>query len=1180
MALDLHLHPIVAQMGPSPEQLPAITECGRSVVVVAGAGSGKTLTLVARYLALLADGLPLRSILAITFTKKAAREMRNRIRRELGRYLAQPDLDDAERACWQTHVDALDAARITTIHSLCTEILRAHPAEAQIDPRFEVLEEGQMNILRGQALDAALAWAAATPETANLFGLLGERNLRSHMDTLLRSRLDARDCFANLPAPVWPAWLAAVMPPLQAFVDHPTVQADFGALAALREDGTLDRAAAAGDKLAEPLATLLALWDIIQAARAADDWATVSVNLFPLRENMKQVGKGANWQPARPKEVIAELQGCYDEIAKPAVGSGIDLALDRQLAEAMPALRAVHDQALAHYTAAKRERQALDFDDLEEGALRLLQEHPAALARWQTELAALLVDEYQDTNRRQNALVGLLDGGTGKRFLVGDAKQSIYRFRGADVSVFRGERDALAESGGREVTLATSYRGHAALIHGLNHCLPPALPAGADNQPYREPFAPLAYYRESPVPGCQAPHIELQLALGSKSEGALDAAAAALAGRLIELVEDAGILLPAAGTPRPLEYGDIAILCRSASSFGPYEDALEAAGIPFLTVAGRGFYGRPEVRDLLNALAALADPTDDLALAGLLRSPTLQLSDAALYRLTQTARTLAGGAAARPSLWDTVAAIISAPEAPPAPWPVLHLDCADAAAMEHRLLARAHKIIKRLHEQAGRITVAELLKAFLDATGYQAALLAAGQPRAARNVAKLLADTHASGIVSAGEFLAYVTGLRDAGTREGEARSTAEGAVQIMSVHAAKGLEFPVVVVGDIAHQARARSGDLLLDRQRGLLLPLAGDPAGLPAIYRLGKAQEQDQDDAESGRLFYVAATRAREHLILNGCAARNAGGDLRRNGGWLDSLLKIEDLDLKSVPTPDSAGSTYAELALAGGAVGLGCHFYGLEYTCARRARSQAHVEGSTLNVAKSDGQFSTSSVPDLPTALIEPRPNVRHSTFNFPEAPADIVPDSVRPQRVWRVVPVAERPTAPAWVIGSIVHAALAAWRFPDPGFHAWAEARARTYGLTDREQLADAASRTAHFLKRFRASYLYRDMADAEKRLHEVPYCVTLSDGSPAYRIVDALFRSAGAWTLVEFKTDRIPPAEREQWLERSDYRTQAEEYAQAVQRLLDLPQPPRTLLCLLNCGDEVCVETVQVAPSDA
>ena len=675
----------------------------------------------------------------------------------------------------------------------------------------------------------------------------------------------------------------------------------------------------------------------------------------------------------------------------------------------MPGLRACFQFAHDRYTAGKRERNALDFDDLEAGALALLETNAAVRARWQAETAALLVDEFQDTNDRQRRLVRGLNGDAGKLFIVGDAKQSIYRFRGADVTVFRAEREAIARAGGAVVALATSYRGHRELIAGLNDLLRPVLGETDDPaRPWVEPFAPLRPYRADAGPGFTAPHIELHLALGSKSEDGLAHAADALAARLAALVESGSLQLATGGGLHPLSYGDVAILCRASTSFAAYENALERAGIPFLTVAGRGFYGRPEIRDLLNALAALADPTDDLALAGLLRSPALALSDAGLYRLCE-ARDRAEGPT---SLWQT-----------------LRASGAELAGEDGSRAARAATLISDLHAQAGRVPVADLLKAFLDATGYRAALIAAGQARSARNVAKLLADAHASGLVSAGEFLAYVVELRDSGTREGEARATAEGAIQIMSVHQAKGLEFPVVVIGDATYDPPARSG-VLFDPALGVLLAQKDDAKQLPAIYRLGKFTADDQEAAESDRLLYVAATRAREKLILSGCITVKSDGTPGKPGGWLGRLSGSDVLGLAGVQV--AVAETDPEprrLDLAVGGTPVACAIYGVGWAWAAR-RSPAPAQPETM--------------APLPPPLLAP-------VAAEPVATDGRVAEQERDpgQRVWRVVPAAVRPRAPAWVVGKLVHEALAAWRFPDADgfFERWAEAHARSYGLTD-------------------------------------------------------------------------------------------------------------------------------------
>lgn len=1127
------MHPIIAQMTPSPEQEPAVLKRDRDVVVIAGAGTGKTRTLVARYLSLVAEGLPLRSIVAITFTRKAAREMRNRVREEIRHYVEGPELAEAERRRWQGLYAELDAARIGTIHSLCSEILSAHPAEAGLDPRFQVLHEGQRNILLRKVVDDALGWAADHEGLTGLFSLLGERSLRGALETMLGKRLDAEDCLRNLPAPLWPAWERCLLRPARAFLDDPEVQAAFDELVSVRDDGTLARAEAAGDKLAEPLRRLLAYREEIAAHRARDDWAAVLGCLPSLRREMPAVGQAKNWQAHDPRPVLKALRGWYDAQVKDWLGKGIDLAFERQLAEAVPALQSLFEHAVASYRRLKEERQALDYDDLEAGALLLLRENRAVRARWQEEVRALLVDEFQDTNERQRDMLTLLNAGQGRLFIVGDAKQSIYRFRGADVVVFRRERERIERQGGAAFSLETSYRAHRSLVAGLNDLLRPILGDEVDRErPWVEPFAPLLHDREAPGPGFVAPHLELHLAVGTKIAGALERAADALAGRLVELLSG-NLQIEHQGLTRPLGYGDVAILCRASTSFGAYEDAMERAGVPFLTVSGRGFYGRPEVRDLLNVLQALADPTDDLVLAGALRSPAFGLSDAALYHLCR-ARLEAGA-----SLWSVLCGrqaeglLAALPGDGP---------CA----------RRAVEVIARLHAQVGRTPVAGVLKAFLDATHYRAALMQAGQARGARNVSKLLADAHASGIVGVGEFLEYAGGLRDSGTREGEARATAEGVVQIMSVHTAKGLEFPVVAIGDVTRSPRGRDG-LLIDPELGPLPSVKDQRGQLAAMYRLGKRRDGDQEAAESNRLLYVAATRAREKLILSGCIDCKEDGTLKKAGGWLAKVAAELGLGPEGQALPfDPEGCRAHRLDLLAGSTPVACTIYESGYAWNPRPREKEPVP-----------EVALAGPPPLLGPVL-PETDVR----DLRAAEQARIPV----QRVWRVVPAVKRPRAPAWVVGSLVHEALAAWRFPggpDPDFHRWGEARTRGYGITDSRQLADAVRRTRQLLARFRAHPLYDEMDRADLRLHEVPYSLAV-DGRVESGIIDALYRQDGTWTLVEFKTDRVKnDAELERLLVEEGYAAQAQRYVAAVEGLLG--QTPRLVLCLLNFAGTVHVK---------
>ncbi len=1124
-------HPIVEQITLSQEQRPAVEVRGQDMVVTAGAGSGKTRTLVARYLALLADGLPLRGIVAITFTRKAAREMRNRVRHTIHTYLTRHDLPPTERARWQDIYAQLDAARIGTIHSLCAELLRSHPAEAGIDPLFDVLEEGQGTILRQRAVQDTLAWAADTPDVAPLFPLLGEDTFRRALHHLLGQRLDAVTILDRL-ALHTARWEERARTILTAFVDDTHVRALFADLARVRKDGTLERAAAAGDALADPLRKLLHHWDEALAAREREDWAALSTHLSALVPLLRQKGRKGAWQPHDPKAIIKALRSAYEETFGALVGrKGINYELDRTLAEeVLPRLRRAFQFAHARYEHLKRERKALDFDDLEAGALHLLEHHPRVRARWQDEVRAILVDEFQDTNARQRDIIRLLNGDGGKVFIVGDAKQSIYRFRGADVTVFRQEREAIRNNGGTVLTLATSYRAHKDLLHGLNALLRPVLGEAEDpERPWREPFAALHPFRDAPAGGFAAPYIELHLAVGTKERGALERAADALASRLVQLVEAGERYVERGGERRPLTYGDIAILCRSTRSFTAYEDALERAGIPFLTVAGRGFYNRPEVRDLLNALDALADPTNDLALVGLLRSPAFALSDAALFHLAA----MRPHVLPRPSLWE-----------------VLQQKWHHLPADEQPQAQRAVETIARLHALVGRAPVADVLKALLDETDYLAGLLRAGEHRALRNVAKLLEDAHASGLVTVREFLEYIQALRETGVREGEARTTDAGAVQILTVHAAKGLEFPVVVIGDATAEGSGSSYPLLLDPDLGFLLPLRDEEERLPLLYTLGLQRERDQDAAESDRLLYVAATRAREMLLINGVVGVTAQGKVSAPKGWLGRLaLALSGLKEKELEYDEDGERVHTwTLDLEG--MHVACHIYEPHFPRRRSARTRPASSASPTDV------------PLLPTLAPDP------TAVDEKAEAAERTP----PQRVWRVVPTVERPRAPAWVVGALVHQALAVWYFPDENYPRWAEALLRGLGLTDPRQVQDAVARSRRMLQRFRGHPLFTEMDTADQRLHEVPYTRTAGDQVES-GIIDVLYRRGDTWTLVEFKTDQVrDAAELNNLLATTDYIAQARRYVAAVQALLG--HTPRARLCFLNVGGAIVVYDVQ------
>ncbi|MFQ5421111.1 MAG: UvrD-helicase domain-containing protein, partial [Anaerolineae bacterium] len=679
---------ILSQYTLTEEQERAVTGRGRDIAVMAGAGSGKTRTLVGRYLSLLEEGLPPQRIAAVTFTEKAAREMRSRIRGLVQDWL-QMDLDEdgrsdrlSGRSFWQSIYAEMDAAPIGTIHSLCARVLRAHPAEAALDPAFDVLDENTAAALKSQAVETALIWAANDSAAAALFTLLAEDGLRRTLAYLLQNRLDTAVAFKTAGSDPLAHWRRAALAALGGFLDGAGV--DVTDLRALQTDGVLEQLS--GDKLAQTIADFLAAWERIEQARQDDDLAALIAHLPAARRALKpNLGRKSDWDDIdTPRQALTHLRTLYDASLSKLLKKPLDWTLEESAAEALPHLRAAFSQTLNAYEEAKSGRRALDFDDLEAQAADLLENHAEVRAYWQEQIRAVLVDEFQDTNDRQRRIIYALTNSqqstennqrktvddTTNLFVVGDAKQSIYRFRKADVTVFQRVQQDVADGGGSIIDLDLTFRAHEVLTTQLNALLEPVMDevVGA-KRPFAVPFAPLRAYFPDPREKIQEPFVEFCLGVGENSELGRAAAAQALAQRLRQIHDK-----------EQIGWGEMGLLCRASTSFPVYEDALEAAGIPFVTVAGRGFYDRPEVRDLLNALRAIANPRDDRALAGLLRSPAFALTDGAIYLLRR------GHEEQERSLWAA-----------------LHDDLSLLAADDAQRAGRAAKIIARLNRLVGRV---------------------------------------------------------------------------------------------------------------------------------------------------------------------------------------------------------------------------------------------------------------------------------------------------------------------------------------------------------------------------------------------------------------------------------------------------------------------------------------------
>ena len=1064
------------------EQRRAVEARGKDVVVTAGAGSGKTSTLVGRYLHLLADGIEPRHIVAITFTKKAALEMQSRVRAKLEELKSRADKPEVLQF-WADLAGKMDGARIGTIHSLCAEILRNHPAKAGVDPRFEMLDESLASHYKIEAVQDCLAWMVTREEMLPLLRQVKLLSLERILADLLDDRLKAHDIF-DKEIDFAPAYCAEIRKRIRA-VSLDEMMDTIGGMSplALEEDC---------GNLAAPLREIWQNWQALQATLQSDDALAITQGLFDLQRSFPTGNTGKRSSEVR-KDFFA-MRKRFDESLAILFNSDGKTRPERLVQENHASLLALLKQAFMvldqAYQARKDADQALDFDDLEYYTLQLLRD-PAICDRWQSELEAVLVDEYQDTNRRQREIVNALAGKNGNLFIVGDMRQSIYRFRGADVTVFREEQERIRREGGELIKLNLTYRSHAPLLDGMGVLLSKAIGTEEDpNRPHFVPFTPMKAYRtQAPAYMPNAP-IEFMLGVGEKADEARVKMADVLAARLLTLKET-GVIH---------SWDEIAILCRKSISFPHYESALERAGIPFSTLTGKGFYERAEIRDLLNILQYLAYPADQTALVGLLRSPAFGLSDSSLLRLHKAFDGFEG-------LLEKQADFLGEDQA--------------------EKFRRVVRFTEDFLPLVDRVHVGELLSKIIDWCDCRAILSLPTEDEAGgrsdlrlwRNLDKLLDEAIHSDLVSVREFLKRLDTLSDAGAREGEAVSDAQGAVSIMTIHKSKGLEFPVVVIGDCGRSDRDRSKVIYFNSDIGI-----GLDQKPPSLACLGaKTLEQEEEESESSRLLYVAMTRAKDLLILNGHVRL---GKKPTSTGWCGELIDAAGLDLAEII--ENGDRVVQSQSLPGLNVSIWCP------DSAQRWRQDQLDQQS----------------PEM--KMLQP-PLFNEVRQTKSKAEEDLIKVSESQAR--------------ARILGSIVHKMLQRWIFPDDEqFETMLNGLLNDFRVADPDLREYFREQARAKLEAFSKHPLFADINSAEERYAELPYTYWKWDRH-AHRVIDLLFRKDGQWQLIDFKTDPIEDEEDRQRLVET-YRRQLTDYKTAMEK--ELGQRVRAKICFLSDRGQISV----------
>jgi len=624
------------------QQRRAVVTRDVSVVLSSGAGCGKTHVLTERYLSHLRDDqAEVPQVVAITFTERAAREMRGRIRQSLNRLL-KGAAHDAEAETWARHLRNLETAPISTIHSFCGTLLRQFAVEAGLDPRFDVLEEVLSVNLESEALDAALqrlltAQAVPGEDLRQLVLLYGWRPVVEGVRHLLRVRDSRR----------WREWLDLPLEEVAArWRDHARqrvlpryLEFVLGARPAVARSLDLLRRY---PPLPGPMTVnvQILLEGLPRLAEAVNLEATVQ----ELTEAAKVGRIGAKAWPDTEiyEQIKVALEKLRGELRDQQLGAftapveGLETAV-----EVGRRFLRVAEEVTQTYTARKRQHGVVDFQDLLTLARDLLRDNAAVRARLQERYRFLLIDELQDTDPVQMELVEYLCGGgltAGKLFAVGDANQSIYRFRGADVSLFQGLRDQIPHDG--RLGLTINFRSQPAILDFANallgHRLAAYEPLQAHHQQVnRGPCVEFLWSRKAPKASApegrriEALWIARRIAemIGRES---LVREETDRARRVSEGEADPS-LTHRAPTLRPVRAGDIVLLFRAMSNVHLYEAALRSQGLDYYLVGGRAFFAQQEVCDLLNLLRALENPQDAVSLAGALRAPFCCLSDEALF---------------------------------------------------------------------------------------------------------------------------------------------------------------------------------------------------------------------------------------------------------------------------------------------------------------------------------------------------------------------------------------------------------------------------------------------------------------------------------------------------------------------------------------------------------------------
>ena len=836
----------------------------KHVCVTAGAGSGKTTVLVQRYLKILRErDVTPREIVAITFTEKAAAEMKERIIEEMSEEAENAGVEYSNSL--QRFRDEMNSAHISTIHAFCSSILREFPFQAGVPANFSIVQSIEQQLLLQKTLKKTLKEIATNPvdpHRAELTRLLQRYGGQQKLVNFFSDLIDKRDVLEPLIKEVYDNRDHTQLPDVWEQIICAESMSEKDVTEFIRcLNSVLEFAKGEHAALVTPLTQKLEalpeknpdLPEILNLLKKIGELITTKSSGGIAKD--KFLGRGTKTQT-----VETEINLLVSAAAKIKTTPSIEANGETDevfLLNTTHDLLTLYTRILNDYEITKFSQGILDQNDLQLKTRDLLHDDKEIRQKLVKRHKYYMIDEYQDTNELQHELVMLLTNEFEDTniFIVGDPKQSIYGFRNADVRVFEQTKQQIVVKGGLDISLLENFRTLRDPIGFTNYFFDHLMGDGSENE-FEVPYEALTQARQSDTDG------NVDIILGKKDDETANEYT--LIAQHIKNMKVNG-----SESQRPIAYGDIAILIRYRTHLPDIEHALLKAGIPYLTTKGIGFYQRQEIYDIWNYLNFLNAPLEnDASLAAVLRGPTFGISDAELYEISLQKEA---------SFWDKVQNYETQPD---------------------NNLKRAITILKQHSQFAHRMSVNQLIGMIVNETGMIGTLKTGiyGQQRWA-NYQKLLelarnfdGDENTRILP---DFIEFLDTLIKEEPREGEAIiEESREAVQIMTIHAAKGKEFPVVILPCLDRRGRPNSEPFIDDVLGIGFSPLNPDKdykKTVPDIVTVIKDRKNEKEIAEKKRLFYVGATRAEDRLILSGTLSDK--GKPYQMLEWLHTHLGISE-------------------------------------------------------------------------------------------------------------------------------------------------------------------------------------------------------------------------------------------------------------------------------------------------